>query len=231
VDGRAFRLLQRAVLCSLALHAIALLCLAALRDGSPVQAPAPPPLTAHLAKPKPPPEPPKAEPPPPPPVHRAARPQPQPQAAAAPVPAPPAAVLSMEAAKTPAEPAFVVPVSPPPARVETSPTLAASSGPDPGSVARFRLELMEIARRYKRYPRIAQDNNWEGRVELRIAFAESGAISSITVKKGAGRAVLDEEAQAMIRAAQPQATIPPSLRGKAFTLEIPVDFFLREDAR
>jgi len=49
-----------------------------------------------------------------------------------------------------------------------------SSGPDPGTVARFRLELMEIARRYKRYPRIAQDNNWEGRVELRIAFAESG---------------------------------------------------------
>ena len=88
---------------------------------------------------------------------------------------------------------------------------------------------MEIARRYKRYPRIAQDNNWEGRVELRIAFAENGSISSLTVKKGAGRAVLDDAAQAMIRSAQAQATIPPALRGKAFTLEIAVDFFLKEE--
>ena len=68
-------------------------------------------------------------------------------------------------------------------------------------------------------------------MELRIAFAENGAISSLTVKKGAGRAVLDEAAQAMIRSAQPQATIPPALRGKAFILEIPVDFFLKDDAR
>jgi TonB family protein len=45
------------------------------------------------------------------------------------------------------------------------------------------------------YPRIAQDNNWEGRVELRIAFAENGSISSLTVK-GAGRAALDDAAQA-----------------------------------
>lgn len=237
LDGeRRLRLLWRALLCSLALHAFLLLLLSWLREGSPLRAPAPPPLTAHLAKPRPPPEPPKVEPPPPPPpVQRAARPQPQAQAAPAPVPAPPAPALSVEAPKAPAEPAFVVPAYPtlptPPARAETAPTPAASSGPDPGSVARFRLELMEIARRYKRYPRIAQDNNWEGRVELRIAFAESGAMSSITVKKGTGRAVLDEEAQAMIRAAQPQASIPPALRGKAFTLEIPVDFFLRDDAR
>jgi protein TonB len=90
---------------------------------------------------------------------------------------------------------------------------------------------MEIARRYKRYPRIAQDNNWEGRVELRVAFAENGALASVTVKKGAGRTVLDEEAQAMIRRAQPHPSIPPALRGKAFNLEIPVDFFLKDEGR
>jgi len=107
----------------------------------------------------------------------------------------------------------------------------AASGPDPGTVARFRLELMDLARRYKKYPRIAQDNNWEGRVELRIAIGEDGAIASIIVKKGAGRAVLDDEAQAMIRAAKSKATIPPGLRGKAFALEIPVDFFLKDEER
>ncbi len=87
---------------------------------------------------------------------------------------------------------------------------------------------MDLARRYKRYPRVAQDNNWEGRVELRIAIGEDGAISSLTVKKGTGRPVLDEEAQAMIRMAKSKVTIPPALRGKSFIIEIPVDFFLKD---
>lgn len=90
---------------------------------------------------------------------------------------------------------------------------------------------MDLARRYKRYPRLAQDNNWEGRVELRIAIGVDGSLAALTVKKGAGRAVLDEAAQAMIRTAQSKATIPPGLRGKAFALEIPVDFFLKDEEK
>ena len=112
-----------------------------------------------------------------------------------------------------------------------APQAQAASGPDPGTVAQFRLELMDIARRYKKYPRIAQDNSWEGRVELRIVIGEDGAIASLSVKKGAGRAVLDDEAQAMIRTAKSKAAIPPGLRGKAFTLEIPVDFFLKDEEK
>jgi protein TonB len=90
---------------------------------------------------------------------------------------------------------------------------------------------MEAARRHKRYPRVAQDNNWEGRVELRLAFAENGALAALTVKKGAGRAALDDAALAMLRSAQAQTPVPPALRGKAFVLEIPVDFLLRDAGR
>jgi len=225
--GRQLRLLALALLASLALHLLVLYALPMLKEAARM---ALPPLTARLATPKPPPEPPQLEPPPPQPLPRPAAKAPRP----APVPAVP--VLAVEPAQQAVESAPVVPAapllpapSPPAARAEPAP--AAAAGPDPGSVARFRLELMDIARRYKRYPRIAQDNNWEGRVELRIAFADSGAISSLTVKKGTGHAALDEEAQAMIRRAQAQATVPPALRGKAFTLEIPVDFFLRDDGK
>ena len=77
---------------------------------------------------------------------------------------------------------------------------------------------MDLARRYKRYPRIAQDNNWEGRVELRIAIGEDGGISSMTVRKSAGRAVLDEEAQEMLRTAKSRVAVPPALRGAAFNI-------------
>lgn len=236
---RQHRQLALAVLASLALHALILFLLSSYKEFTQARA-APPPLTARLAKPVvPSPETPKIEPRPPasPPAPRPAsvvKPV-APQPAPAPVPA--AAVLSVEPAKHAAEPAFAAPAAPlegiarTDARADAPPALAAASGPDPGSVARFRLELMEIARRYKRYPRIAQDNNWEGRVELRVAFADNGALASLTVKQGTGRAVLDEEAQAMIRSAQPHASIPPALRGKSFTLEIPVDFFLKDETR
>jgi len=229
LEERQLRRLRLALLGSLVLHALVLYMLPLLREASPARL-APPLLTAHLAKPKPPPEPPRIEPTPP------APPLPRPSARPAPRPAPaPTPVLAMEPKPAASEPpAFVVPAppatpAPPPAQpVATVAPAPAASGPDPNAVARFRLELMEIARRYKRYPRIAQDNNWEGRVELRITFAESGAMSALAVKRSAGRAVLDEEAQAMIRSAQPQVTVPAALRGKAFTLEVPVEFSLKD---
>ena len=218
---------------SLVLHALLLFLLPVLREAK-RQIPAAP-LTARLAEPKrPDPVLPKVEPialrpsvsrPAP-----VAKPLPQPVVATA---VPPTPVLSVEPSRQAPEPAYVAPSIPqaPTARVEAQPATQAASGPDPGTIARYRLELMDLARRYKRYPRVAQDNNWEGRVELRITIGEDGALSSISVKKGAGRAVLDDEAQAMIRTAKSKATIPPALRGKAFTLEISVDFFLKDEEK
>jgi len=228
------RPLALALLASLLLHALVLYALPVLEES--IRAPAHS-LTAHLATPAP--EPARAEVPPqrtsPPP---APRPVPVAKAARQNTVSPP--VLSAETPQRAqaAEPVLAQPAAPTPqspsasASADAAPGPApgpAASGPDPGSIARFRLELMEIARRYKRYPRVAQDNNWEGRVELRIAIAENGSLASLAVKKGAGRAALDDAAQAMIRSAQAQAAIPPALRGKAFTLDIAVDFFLREE--
>jgi len=232
------RLLVKAVAVSVVLHALLLYVLPILKEA--VRAPAPP-LTARLVTPIPP-EPPRAEPQ----AQRPVTPSPVPAAKPAPqrpVPAiaPAAPILSMEAAKQPAEPAFTVPPAPPapPAPALTAPQApvakaelapgGAASGPDPGSMARFRLEMIEIAKRYKRYPRIARDNNWEGRVNLRVAFGESGAITLQSVTKSSGRTVLDDEAKAMFRSAQPQVAIPPALRGKAFVLDFEVEFVLRDD--
>ena len=207
VEDRQLRPLALALLVSLALHALILLFLSSMGEFSQARV-APPPLIAHLAKPKPP----LVEPQPRLPLTRTvpkAKPQTRPPPVAAPAPdlaAPARRVVS----------------------AEIQPAPAAASGPDAASVARFRLELMEIATRYEHYPSIARENGWEGRVELWIAFAESGAIASMSVKKGSGRAVLDEEAQAMFRSAQPHAAIPPALRGRAFALETAVIFRLKK---
>jgi len=222
IGAGPLRPLALALLASLALHVLVLYALPILKES--IRAPAQP-LSARLAKPAP--EPAKAEPPQQRPLQPAPPPRPAPVAKTAARPAVPAPVAvapvpSVATAQQAAEPALALPSAPQPAA-------SSASGPDPGTLARYRLELMKVAPRYKRYPRIAQDNNWEGRVELRIAIGGDGAISSFTVRKSTGRAVLDDEAQAMLRTAHANVAIPPALRGSAFNLDIAVDFFLKEE--
>ena len=236
LDAGQLRLLAWAALASVALHLLLLYALPMLEQA--IRAPSAPALKARLAKP-----------PPEPSARTEVQPVPQSAPAARPaVPRPPVAAPRAETKPLVASPA-IEPVKPsaepaPAGSSAAAPSpqpvagsgaaqtpVPASAGPDPGSVARYRLELMDAARRYKRYPRVAQDNGWEGRVELHLAFAESGALSSLAVKKSAGRAALDDAALAMLGSAQAQTPVPVALRGKAFVVEIPVDFFLRDAER
>ena len=225
---RPDRVLIAAIACSVALHLALLYLLPALFD-SRTRAPQPKALTARLAAPKPPKVVEEATLAPParaPKAVRPASPTPRPVTpTVAPVTAVPPAPASPPAAVIPARPP--APAAPPVATAPAAPAPAAS--PDPGSIAQFRLELIEIAKRYKRYPRAAVDNNWEGKVDLRMVVAANGAIASLSVRKSAGYAALDDEAQQMFRAAKGQLAIPPALRGKEFTLDISADFyFLKE---
>jgi TonB family protein len=85
-----------------------------------------------------------------------------------------------------------------------------------------------MAKRYKRYPRAAVDNNWEGKVDLRMIVAANGTIASLSIRKSAGYIALDDEAQQMFRTAKAQITVPPALRGREFTVDISADFYFRE---
>jgi protein TonB len=240
LEQRRLRLLWLALLGSLALHAL-LLFLLPLIERSRAERATPPPITAHLAKPVPPkpanPAPPQAEPPPPPAPRQAARPPqlpPRRPAAQTAPPRQPAPVLSTAPVKPSAEPATVVtPAAPPaPAAQAEAPPPAVAAAPraeDPGNLARYRLELLTVAKRYERYPRIARDNGWEGQVGLRIAISEAGALAPIAVIKSSGRTVLDDEGRSMIRSAHPQVPLPPALRGKAFGFDVYINFRLQEE--
>lgn len=225
-DGQ-LRLLALALLASLVLHALLLFALPILREAKP-QVPAKP-MTARLAEPKPKPAeplPPRAEPalPVKPPARKPES-RPRPAAMVTPSPAP----------VTVPEPVLHVPVTPPAPppvaaapRSDPQPAATAPAAPDAGTLLQYRLEIMDLARRYKRYPRLAVDNNWEGRVEVRLVIGASGAIVSLSVKTSAGYETLDQEALAMLRKAKTAATIPQALRGREFTLEVPVIFSLKE---
>jgi periplasmic protein TonB len=157
-----------------------------------------------------------------PPAKPALRPAPrlEPAAALAPgIPASPAA--SAEGAS--AAPAPVAKAEPQP-----GPAAPGAAQEDAASVDQYRLQLISAASRYKRYPRVAMDNNWEGDVVVRMVIGASGMIAAASVKTGSGHEVLDQQALEMFRRAKPLVPIPSALRGKEFLIELRAIYSLRD---
>jgi len=241
-DNRAF---NYAVLFSLLLHGALLFSFSMRPAKSPPASPGPivarlQPLAKPAAAPQPvQPEPPKPrveEPTPPPPPQVKPVPQPKPSPLARP-PEPKAAKPPTEAKPQPAP----APPQPAPPVAAPAPSAPAAPGPvvrtdpapsapaqDSGTLDTYRMDLMRMARNYKRYPRVAMDNNWEGRVVVRMVIGANGMISTITVVTSAGHEILDKQALDMIQKAKPRVQIPPALRGKEFVLEIPVIYSLKD---
>jgi periplasmic protein TonB len=96
------------------------------------------------------------------------------------------------------------------------------------SLAQYRLQIISMARRYKRYPRVALDNNWEGATEVEMRIGPDGMISALTVRSSSGHPVLDEQAVQMFRRAKPLVPIPAPLRGKEFSLGLKAIYSLQD---
>ena len=142
-------------------------------------------------------------------------------------PAPSAALVAATTSTTP-DATAASSAHPLGARVAPQSAPAPEQTLDAGTLAQYRLAIISAARRYKRYPRAALDNNWQGRVEVRMVVGANGAIAALNVRSSAGHPVLDQQALEMIERAKAAAQVPPALRGREFTVDIPVIFSLRE---
>ena len=100
---------------------------------------------------------------------------------------------------------------------------------EPGTLRQYQLAIVVAARKFKRYPLVARDNNWEGKAEVRLVIGASGTIVSLQVKKSSGHEVLDKVALDMVARAMPLTPIPPALRGREFAIEVPVVFSLTQE--
>jgi periplasmic protein TonB len=229
---RANRAFGYAVAASILLHALLLAALPNLRE----LADQPPPLTlvARLVEAVPKPAPPapveEAKPPPvqPRPVtpRPVARPEPVRQDPV-PTPVPANPVVSEPAPPPPAAP--ITPAAPGPvARIEARPPAVVPAGPDPGVMDRYRLQLLTAAARFKRYPRSAIDNNWEGEVVVRMTIGADGRIAALGIKTSSGHEMLDRQALEMFRIAKPFVLLPPELAGKEFELELRAIYSLKD---
>jgi periplasmic protein TonB len=234
-ESRVFRY---ALVASVALHGIALLSLT-MQDPSRRAAAAPEPIAARLVEPPPQPvprveqpQPAPAKPPPAPkPPPAAVKPAPKAQSqAAVPQPAspPPSAPAAAEAAPAPpvASPAPPAASPAPPAAAPAPVPAQTEARNEADTVARFRMLVIEAARKFRGYPRVARDNNWEGRATVRVVYAADGRRASIAIARSSGHEVLDR--QALDTIAQADVPVPAALRGREFAFEIPVTFNLNE---
>jgi protein TonB len=97
---------------------------------------------------------------------------------------------------------------------------------DPRLLKGFQNALAENARRYKRYPRRAMDEGWQGTVLVKLHVGASGRVQELLIDRSSGHEILDREAVEMVRKGAPLAALPPELRGRAVIVLVPVVFRL-----
>ncbi len=92
----------------------------------------------------------------------------------------------------------------------------------------YRLALARAARGHRRYPREAAAAGWQGTTEVRVTVLEGGVPQEPKLIRSSGHEALDEAALDMLRHALPMTPVPPVLRQRAFTVDLPVVFELPE---
>jgi len=135
----------------------------------------------------------------------------QPARTTSPAPAPLASATEPQASATSAVPA-----------VKSS---AASA--DAGLLERYRLALIDAAKRYRRYPVQAMERGWQGRVQIRMVIGTNGTLKNALIKTSSSYQILDDQALDMVKRGKPLTPIPAALHGREFTVDVPVIFELQ----
>ena len=155
---------------------------------------------------------------------RAAPPEPVPAVPTAPA-APTGADVAIASAK-PGAASSGGALLPPQAGLATEATAKSGSDADAGTKEQYRLALIMATRRYKRYPALAMEKGWQGRVEVRMVIGANGMLASTSIKASSGHAILDNQAVDMLKKGKTTVQIPASLRGREFSVDVPVIFDL-----
>ncbi len=93
----------------------------------------------------------------------------------------------------------------------------------------YRLALASQARRFKRYPAQARELGWTGTVDIRVEVGSDGRARTAILVHSSGHEALDRAALSMIDAGAQRARLPDRLRGRNFSVTLPVVFNLEDE--
>lgn len=109
---------------------------------------------------------------------------------------------------------------------EAPTTVEAPLSPD--GLREYRLNLGREARRYRRYPALARERGLEGVTVVVISTSDGFVLPQVSLGRSSGHLVLDTQALEMVALAVRAASLPESLRGRDFGLDLPIRFSLEE---
>lgn len=93
----------------------------------------------------------------------------------------------------------------------------------------YRIGLAAAARRYRHYPASARARGLEGTAEISVQVGPALSLPVVRLARSSGHAMLDEQALAMLNQAVRSVPLPDSLRGREFTVPLPIQFSLDGD--
>ena len=127
-----------------------------------------------------------------------------------------------------AEPTETPPVAPLPAAPTPAPVVVAKAAPDSALLDSYGKTLSSLIAKYQRYPRIAQLRSWQGTAQVLLSVSAAGRMVNVVILRSSGFEVLDDQALEMVRQATPLPQPPEALRGREFTVMVPIVFKLND---
>ncbi len=103
----------------------------------------------------------------------------------------------------------------------------ATATPPSNAVPSWRGDVAGRLQRAKRYPEAARAHGEQGVATATFTVDRSGRVLSASVVRSSNSRLLDEEAVALIRRAEPLPPMPADMPGSTATLTVPVTFSLR----
>ncbi|MCE2563732.1 TonB family protein [Komagataeibacter sp. FNDCF1] len=136
-----------------------------------------------------------------------------------------------------------VPDRTPPAEATTAPPSSdarlapAQAAPAPGSPSAHAAHdpltwqgaLLAQLEKFKRYPIAAMSDRQEGVPTVTFSMDRAGRVLSVRLASSSGHLMLDQEAIALPKRAQPLPVPPDSVPGDPITLTVPVEFYLHQN--
>ena len=130
--------------------------------------------------------------------------------------------------QTPA-PVTTAPQAPPAevAPVAAAPVQGRPNDSDSNAIPTWRIRVVGILERNKRYPSAAQARHEQGTAQLAFSLDRRGRVTSTRILRSSGSAALDHEMLELVRRAQPFPPPPAELPGTEISLSVPIRFNIR----
>jgi protein TonB len=101
------------------------------------------------------------------------------------------------------------------------------AAPSPNALPTWKGRILAAIERHKRYPAEAEARREQGTPAVSFSIDRSGRLLASRLVRGSGHAVLDQEALAILRRAQPFPPPPADVIGAHFDFTVPIRFSVR----